>query len=249
SSGAAATVAGNTVSGNECNVPNTCGPDPLTETQAVGILLFSAAAGTTVTGNSVTSNDIGIYNLAEGATTLTSNTLVDNRFEGILLDEGDATVASNTIDPGNIGILIVSFNGNAADSKGTLTCNEITGATDAGIRLLLEQGTSQMAVMTAHNNSIAGNVVGIDNQTTPTVDATQNWWGCPQGPGNNGCDPVTANVDSTSPLAAPPPCVCGDRFVDPTGDDTGNRCLDVAAPCKTIQHGVDVVTATCAGDV
>src|SRR5262245_32789737 len=50
SNGAGATVTGNTVSGNECNVVGACGPDPLANTQSVGILLFGTAAGTTVMG-------------------------------------------------------------------------------------------------------------------------------------------------------------------------------------------------------
>src|SRR5262249_38109017 len=110
--GAGATVTGNTVSGNQCDVVGVGGADPLADSRAVGTLLVDAAAGTTVTGNPVTANDIGIYNLADGATTLSGNTLMDNRFEGIILDQGDATVDSNTIDPGNIGILVVSFFGN-----------------------------------------------------------------------------------------------------------------------------------------
>jgi hypothetical protein len=178
----------------------------VTDFQAIGILLNPAAAGTTVMGNTISANDIGIYNFAEGPTTLTGNTLTDNRFEGIVLEEGDATVDSNKIDPGNIGILAVSFAVSAADSKGTLTCNEITGATQAGIRLLVEDGSDFMTVVTATNNSIAGNVVGLDNTTTPTVNAQQNWWGCPLGPGNAGCDPVSGNVDASSPLPAPPTC-------------------------------------------
>ena len=95
SSGAIATVTGNTVSGNECNGA-TCGPDPLTQDLATGILLFQPAAGTMVMGNTLTTNDVGIYNLAQG-TTLMGNTLTGNRFQGIVLDQGDATVASNTV--------------------------------------------------------------------------------------------------------------------------------------------------------
>ncbi len=96
--------------------PTTCGADPLTQTQSAGIASLPAASGSTVTGNTVTGNDVGIYNFADGPTTISGNTLTDNRFEGIVLDEGDATVDSNTIDPGNVGILVVSF----ADEHGRL---------------------------------------------------------------------------------------------------------------------------------
>jgi hypothetical protein len=206
-SGGSATVSGNTVTGNECNVPN-CGPDPITDVQAIGIL---AGTGTIVTGNSVAANDIGIYNFAEGAATtlISGNTVTGNRFEDIVLDQGDALVDDNTIDPGNIGIVVVSFNGSTANSTGTLTCNRISQATQAGIRLLVQAGSTFTAVATATNNSITGNAVGFDNTITtgPPVDARQNWWGCPAGPGNLGCDSVSANVDASSPLPAPPTCI------------------------------------------
>jgi parallel beta-helix repeat protein len=205
SSGAIATVTGNTVSGNECNVTDVCGPDPLANTQSIGILLAGAGAGTTVMGNPVSANDIGIYNLADGATTLSGNTLMNNRFEGIVLDEGNAAIDSNTIDPGNVGILVVSFFNNTVDSTGTLTCNQISGALQAGIRLLQQDGGAN-AVATASNNNISGNVVGIDNTTTSSMNAIGNWWGCALGPGNMGCDTVSANVDASSPLPAPPTC-------------------------------------------
>ena len=160
--GASATVRGNTVSGNECNVPSPtgCGADPLTQTQSAGIAFFPAASGSSMTGNTVTGNDVGLYNFALGPTTISGNTLTDNRFEGILLDEGDATVDSNMIDPGNVGIVVISFAESTGDSKGTLTCNGITAATQAGIRLIRDPDSGFTVALTAHSNSIAGNAAG-----------------------------------------------------------------------------------------
>jgi parallel beta-helix repeat protein len=203
--GASATVTGNTVSDNECAAPGVCGPTAFSE-NAVGILLFAAAPGTAVTGNSVMRNDIGIYNNSSGTTLITGNTLADNRFDGILLEQGNATVDFNTIDPGLVGILVVSLNGSTANSTGTLTCNHISQATQAGIRLLIENGSTFEPVATASFNSITGNATGLDNTTTSSVNARHNWWGCSLGPGHTGCDPVSGPVDFTSPLAEPPPC-------------------------------------------
>ena len=207
--GASATVSGNTVSGNECNVPSPtgCGADPLTQTQSAGIAFFPAASGSSMTGNTVTGNDVGLYNFALGPTTISGNTLTDNRFEGILLDEGDATVDSNMIDPGNIGIVVISFAESTGDSKGTLTCNGITAATQAGIRLIRDPDSGFTVALTAHSNSIAGNAAGVDNRTAVPVDATQNWWGCTLGPNNPGCDTVNNPVTVDPPFVALPPCV------------------------------------------
>src|SRR5262249_39363026 len=52
-----------------------------------------------------------------------------------------------------------------------------------------------------HNNNFAGNDTpfGVDDLTSASTAtdtaAESNWWGCTAGPGNVGCDSVTANVD------------------------------------------------------
>lgn len=78
-------------------------------------------------------------------------------------------------DPGNIGILAISFDGDDTNATG-ITCNEITAATQAGIRLLDDNPADAFVPMvTANNNSITGNTAGIDNQTPVAVNAQQNW--------------------------------------------------------------------------
>jgi len=206
SDGAVATVTGNQVSGNQCDHA-TCGPDPVADYQSIGVLLAAAGGGTTVSGNTVSSNDIGIYNWADGPTSITGNTVQANRYEGIYLDEGNATVASNRIDGGNTGLIAVSFDGSAGNSAGTLTCNRISGAGE-GIRLIDDQlADGNIPTVTAHSNSISGNGVGANNPTAATVNAENNYWGCANGPGFVGCDTVAGNVDADPSLDVPAPCV------------------------------------------
>jgi hypothetical protein len=38
--------------------------------------------------------------------------------------------------------------------------------------------------------NLLGGDIGVDNIGTGTVDATENWWGCPNGPGTGGCTTV-----------------------------------------------------------
>ena len=33
--------------------------------------------------------------------------------------------------------------------------------------------------------------IGLDNLGSGSVNATENWWGCPNGPGSNGCATVS----------------------------------------------------------
>ena len=121
---AEATIQGNTVTGNACDHPS-CGPDPINDTQSTGVLLLFAQAGSTVSGNALSGNDIGVYSNAVGATTLSGNQIASNRYIGVFLDQGNATVNRNVVTGGNVGVLAVSFDGNSDNSVGTLTCNRI----------------------------------------------------------------------------------------------------------------------------
>jgi len=203
SAGATGSVSGNTVQDHLCNHAS-CGPDPLTQTQSAGILLFDPAAPTSISGNTVTNNDMGVYNYTpSGATpTIDGNTLTANRYAGAFLDQGNATVSNNDITGvSNIGIAVVSFNGSTGNSQGTVTNNVITTGGNTGIKLIDETtADSFIPTIVANLNNLTGNAVGIDNTTGGSVDGEKNWWGNITGPthatnpGGTGV-PVSNNVD------------------------------------------------------
>ncbi len=131
----------------------------------------------------------------------------NNRYEGIYLDEGDASVTLNVVEDGNIGVAAVSFTGAGADSSGTLSCNRISGA-GIGIKLIDDDtGDAFIPTVTAHTNAIDGNTVGVDNPTSTTMNATDNWWGCGAGANTSGCDAAVGNVDFTPSAQVRPACV------------------------------------------
>jgi hypothetical protein len=106
--GAHGQVTGNSVSGNECNKAKPfCGPDPLVDTLASGILIFGADATTVVAGNNVHTNDMGIY--TDDGITIRDNRDSNNRSVGIYVDT-DATNAhitgNTTNNDGYYGIAI-----------------------------------------------------------------------------------------------------------------------------------------------
>ena len=49
--------------------------------------------------------------------------------------------------------------------------------------------------------------IGVDNKGAGTVDATENCWGCPQGPDKGGCTTVSGAVSFTPWLRHPTPKV------------------------------------------
>jgi hypothetical protein len=197
--GAAATVTGNTISGNLCN-NGVCGPDPFTQAFSTGVLIFSTSNAVTLSNNTFANNDVGIYNNAAN-TTVSGNTFAANRYENLFLDEGNAVVSNNNMSgPSNVGVLAVSFVGNAGNSTGTLTRNNITGA-GTGLQLLDDTSGADNFTpqLTAHSNRIVATTTAIDNPQSQTVDLENNWWGCNAGPGNTGCGAVTGTGADFNP--------------------------------------------------
>ncbi len=215
---AAGTVSVNTISGNECTRPSACGPDPFTESQGTGIVLF-ASGPVTVSGNTINTNDTGIvYYLSDSGTpTISDNTLSGNDFQGALLEQGTANLSGNTISGSNIGVQLASFDtvgGDTGNVVANLTGNTITN-TVTGISLddLTSTNPTFFPVLTAENNVISQNSTsGIANNVAEPQDATYNYWGCSGGPGTAGCDGPTGSSAAmvsyipflTSPSPAPP---------------------------------------------
>jgi CSLREA domain-containing protein len=165
---AGATVTGNTITANECSNP-VCGPDPLTQAFSTGLLIFSTSAPVSVTNNTISTNDTGVYNNADN-TTISGNTMAGNRYNGIFLDQGTATINSNTLSgPMNVGVLLVSYAGNTGNSVGSMTSNTITGAA-TGLQLLDDDtGDSFEPILTAHFNRIISNTTAIAMPATASA--------------------------------------------------------------------------------
>jgi Right handed beta helix region len=105
--GALGRIVQNVVSGNECNLPIVCGPDPINDTEASGILSFAANPDTVIRDNTVRANDMGIY--TDDGIAIRGNRDSDNRAVGIYVDT-DATGAhitdNTTNNDGSYGIAI-----------------------------------------------------------------------------------------------------------------------------------------------
>ena len=233
--GASATVTGNTVSGNLCNNP-VCGPDPFTQSFSTGVLIFSTTNAVSFSNNTFSNNDVGIYNNATN-TTVSGNTFTANRYENLFLDEGNATIGDNNMTgPSNVGIMAVSFVGNAGNSSATLTRNNITGA-GVGLQLLDDTSGADAFVpqLTAHSNRIVAATTAIDNPQNATADLENNWWGCNAGPGNTGCGAVTGTGADFSPwfvlaASATPDSIVPGGTSNVAADMTKNSAAATPAP-------------------
>ena len=176
--GATGTISNNTVSGNEYSGTNPAapgGPDQFADTQSTGLLLFGTS-NLTVTGNTVDGNDIGIYNNTDNAV-ISGNILgstTANRYEGIVADQGSATISNNIITGGNLGIDVVTYDGEGGTagepSSAILDGNIVSGA-GVGIEAISQTPGSDPAVkVLAQNNILIGNGEGVAVSGGATVD-------------------------------------------------------------------------------
>ena len=161
--GAGAKISESTVSANECENP-VCGPNDLTQTQATGVLLIEEAKGTSVSKSTIEHNDIGVYHLSAVETTrpqasISGNTLLEDRDEAVVLDQGFATVNENTITgPGNIGIQLLQYSGQAFGPKGTGNKDTITNMSEWAIQGLSDLSPSdEFGSFTITNSKISNN--------------------------------------------------------------------------------------------
>jgi hypothetical protein len=113
-----------------------------------------------------------------GMEILNNNVIIGNYIAGNGEDEDD------TATPGPTGINVQS----AGAISGTVIRDNVfrNEAIDIAVR-------STAAVM-AHNNNLSGPGAGVNNLGTGLVDASNNWWGCAQGPNTPACSSVTAGV-------------------------------------------------------
>ncbi len=166
-----------------------------------GVGLFSDGLGrgrvsdNVIIGNTLTHNGLGGVALhshvgpAFGlpADDMSGNKIISNVIAGNLADTAD------TATPGPVGININSGDGGSPVVGTVISHNAIS---DESIDIAVNT-PAQVAI---HLNSLLGAGIGVgdvcalDASTvcTGTIDATENYWGCPAGPGEHGCTIISA---------------------------------------------------------
>jgi len=166
-----------------------------------GAGMFSDGAGrgrvsdNVIIGNTLTHNGLGGVALhthvgpAFGLPPddMSGNKIIGNTIAGNLRDLFD------TATPGRVGININSGDG-ASPVRGTVISQNVISDEDIDIAV------NTPAEVDIHLNSLLGRGIGIgdvcalDASTvcTGTIDGTENYWGCPAGPGQHGCTTISA---------------------------------------------------------
>jgi parallel beta-helix repeat protein len=175
-----------------------------------GVGIFAPGPGNIDSGNVVIDNvltnnglpGVTMHNHAffpspAPAVNMNNNKIIGNLISGNAADTEDAATSGPT------GINVYS----AAPVTGTVISRNIFDHETIDIAFNAPSGQ-----INAHQNGFdgPGSVVGVETYgpgtNTSTVNATENWWNCPSGPGTPGCASVVGSgVTSTPWLFAPLP--------------------------------------------
>ena len=177
--------------------------------QGSGVGIYAPGPGSTnaanvVVGNRLVNNGIGgvtMHNHAAAGVNgvpaqapgvnFSDNVIVGNYISGNGADNDDPN------SPGPTGISIVSF----APISGTVISENTFDSEVAGITFTAAAGTVE-----AHLNNFNYTSIGVATPGAGYVDASVNWWGCPDGPGAPGCATMSgSNVFAAAPMPQPHP--------------------------------------------
>jgi parallel beta-helix repeat protein len=183
------TISNNVVSGNGVNGVG------------AGIGLFGFLPGGRVSDNLVTGNIItnnGLPGIAVHAHSPGLN-IGNNHFIGnYIARNGQDTDDAAT--PGTTGINVYSL----FPIYGTVAEQNVIKSEDVDLVFHIAIPAGPSASLEAHNNNLNGPAIGVDNIGVGVVNATNNWWGCANGPNANGCSSVEGVSVTDTPFLSSP---------------------------------------------
>ena len=165
--GAVGTVTDNTVSGNQCTLAGACGPNLITLAQGTGILTYESGARTSVTGNTLKGNDLGIALYCDSVSA-NQNTVQSSGDVGIVAYDGTYQITNNVISTSPIGISMVSDGTLATSCPGVSSATGAASATIQGNNLhvtldgqIITQppGTFTMSCDSGFTETVTGNAI------------------------------------------------------------------------------------------
>jgi hypothetical protein len=163
--------------------------------EGAGVGIFDSVPGTSNNGNVVVGNtlrDNGLPGVAMHGHT-PGQSMSDNLIVGNFLS-GNAADSDDAFTPGPTGVNVFSV----SPATGTIVSQNIINTEEVAVAV----NTPTEVDVNLNNFRTHGLNLGIDDITTGLVNATENWWGCPNGPGTPGCAGISA-VDPSTVLYIP----------------------------------------------
>ena len=176
------TIYNNTSTGNGTALPGA----------GAGVLLAGGGPGSTIKntliiGNTITHNGIPgvVFHAHSTGVTIENTVVAGNIINNNGTDGGDAATPGTT----GINFFGAATGGGAAQMSGT----QIYGNTISGEDYAIIANSSTNPLTVHLNNLTNVGKAGLDSLSTGAVDATQNYWGCSEGPTNAACSSVAGS--------------------------------------------------------
>jgi nitrous oxidase accessory protein NosD len=170
-------------------------------TNGYGIFVFVPYLSPTVKANKVKGCYIGVAEFGSGVSGQGA-TFSENKIDG--------TGASTTEPGGTYGAYVTTdqlgfeFGDVTATLSGNSFMHSGTGMLITQTEPTPGQPAGGQATVTASNNTIHDNGTGANGEPGTTVNAQNDWWGCPTGPNTAKCDTAVGTVAYTPWLTAKP---------------------------------------------
>lgn len=184
------TIVGNTSENNGVQIGG-AGIGFFSDGMGQGRVTGNVAAGNKLVGNGIAGVALHTHvgpSFGLPADNLSGNSIIGNWISANGADSAD------TATPGTVGININSGGGGSPVLNTTIANNTITNE-DVDIAV------NTPAEVDAHLNNLLGGKIGVANICTfdkakacsGSADASENYWGCPSGPGGSGCSNVSGS--------------------------------------------------------
>ncbi|MGH9094297.1 MAG: hypothetical protein ACRDXE_03975 [Acidimicrobiales bacterium] len=169
---------------------------------------LDSVSNVSFTEQSPSQRDYGLDNESSGATLAVSNNTFRGMSVGVLIDVNSATssgplgadlVSANSFDqltsavgaPKGIDISLNS-GGNSVAGSQVFNGNEFNFNGGSAVSV---DGSGTIGSISVHEDNFKGPDFGVSNSSGSNVDATDTWWGCPDGP--TGTQPHCVQVGGT----------------------------------------------------
>ncbi|HHW48345.1 MAG TPA: hypothetical protein GXX14_06980, partial [Clostridiaceae bacterium] len=140
--------------------------------------------------NYIAGTSVGIFfngSLPDGQTI--EHNFMENNETGIIVAQGGHTIAHNTIR--SSAKAAIRLWGTVRTSNIRIEYNTLA---DNAIAIWLSNNHEGAVNNTAHKNKIVGNETAVKNDHDAIFDASKNWWGSANGPGQDSPNGVSGNV-------------------------------------------------------
>ncbi|HZV70501.1 MAG TPA: NosD domain-containing protein [Saprospiraceae bacterium] len=172
---------------------------------AYGIVIYQPDLVSDINNNTITGSATGMFvKRGSGSANIHDNEAsISGAVIGIDVDSATATITNNLIYNNGIGVRFTNTGNGTVNNL-----NDFQGGMNPDNGRDIQLTATAGVVLASPNNSLAGDIYGVENLTATNVDATFNYWESASGPGPVGPGtgaPVSTNVLYCPWLNAPPP--------------------------------------------